>query len=86
MVGQVVQQFKALSAIMREMGNELFRLLTDVSGEPFWTVVAESTVEKIDEFFAMERTLMSSEAVRKAIAGYHDLVNGGRREIYRIES
>ena len=29
---------------------------------------------------------MANEAVRKAMAGYHDLVTGGRREIYRVES
>jgi hypothetical protein len=34
----------------------------------------------------MERTLTTNETVRKALAGYHDVVVGGRREIYRLEN
>jgi hypothetical protein len=83
---RMVDRFKAVSTVMREMGFEPFRVLSDVAGGPFWTVVAETTVEKTDDFFAMERKLMSNEAVRKALAGYHDVVTGGRREIYRLES
>jgi hypothetical protein len=85
-VRQMVEKFKAISNAMREMGHEPFRLLTDVSGDPFWTLVAETNVEKIDDFFAMEQKLMSSESLRSAMAGYHDIVSSGRREIYRVES
>lgn len=85
-VAQMVDKFRALSTVMREMGYEPFRLLTDVSGGPFWTLVAETAVGKTDDFFAMERSLMSNEAVRKTMAGYHDLVTSGRREIYRLEN
>jgi len=85
-VRQMVEKFKAISSAMREMGHEPFRLLTDVSGDPFWTLVAETNVEKIDDFFAMEQKLMSSESLRSAMAGYHDIVSSGRREIYRVES
>ena len=56
-----------------------------MSGEPFWTLVAETSVEKIDDFFAMEQKLMASEALRGAMAGYHDL-SAGKREIYKVES
>ena len=84
-VGQMVDKFKALSTAMRDMGHEPFRLLTDVSGDPFWTVVAEATVGSVDEFFAIECKLRESEAVRQAMTGYHDLVTSGRREIYRVE-
>ena len=83
---RMVDRFKAVSTVMREMGFEPFRVLSDVAGGPFWTVVAETTVEKTDDFFAMERKLMSNEAIRKTLAGYHDVVTGGRREIYRLES
>ena len=43
-------------------------------------------VEKIDDFFAMEQKLMASDALRGAMAGDHDVVNAGKREIYRVES
>lgn len=84
-VRQMVEKFKTISTAMREMGYGPMRLLTDVSGDPFWTVVAETNVEKLDDFFAMEQKLMASEALRTAMTGYHDLVTSGRREIYRVE-
>ena len=85
-VRQMVEKFRALSSALEEMGQEPLRLLTDVSGEPFWTIVAEAKVERIDDFFTVEQELMANESLRKTMADYHDLVNGGRREIYRIES
>jgi hypothetical protein len=85
-VRQMVEKFKGISALVKGMGHEPLRLLTDVSGEPFWTVVAEAKVEKIDDFFAMEQAMMANEDLRKTMADYHDLVQSGRREIYRIES
>jgi hypothetical protein len=85
-VRQMAEKFRAISHALQEMGHEPMRLLTDVTGEPFWTIVAEAKVEKIDDFFAMEQTLMANETLRKTMADYHDFVDSGRREIYRIES
>ena len=85
-VRPMVDKFRTLSATLKEMGHEPLRLLTDVTGEPFWTIVAEATVEKIDDFFVIEQKLMANDAVRTAMADYHDLVVSGRREIYRLES
>ena len=85
-VRQMLEKFKSLSTILKEMGQEPMRLLTDVTGEPFWTIVAEAKVEKVDDFFAVEQTLTANESVRKVMADYHDLVESGRREIFRIES
>jgi hypothetical protein len=82
----MVEKFRAISTLLKDMGHEPMRLLTDVTGEPFWTIVAEATVEKVDDFFAMEQTLMTNEALRKTMADYHDLVGSGRREILRIEN
>jgi hypothetical protein len=85
-VKQMLGKFKVISATMRDMGHEPFRILTDVTGQPFWTLVAEVGVEQVDDFFAMEQTLMANETIGKTMADYHDLVESGRREIYRIES
>ncbi len=85
-VRQMVEKFRSISTALKDMGQEPLRVLTDVTGEPFWTVVAEAKVEKIDDFFEIERRLMANETLRKAMADYHDLVDRGRREIYRIES
>lgn len=85
-VRQMAEKFRAISHALQEMGHEPMRLLTDVTGEPFWTIVAEVQVEKIDDFFAVEQTLTANESVRKVMADYHDLVESGRREIFRVES
>jgi hypothetical protein len=85
-VRPMVEKFRQISMVLKEMGHEPMRLLTDATGEPFWTIVAEATVERLDDFFAMEQTLTANETLRKTMADYHDLVSGGRREIYRIES
>ena len=82
----LIDRFRTLSAALQETGRPPLRLLTDVSGERFWTLVAEATVETVDEFFSIEQTLMGNESVRNAMTGYHELVEHGRREIYRIES
>jgi hypothetical protein len=70
---------------MEGKGMQPFRLLTDVSGEQFWTVVAETEAEDISEFFGREAEIMADEAFGEAMAGYHDLVADGRREIYKVE-
>jgi hypothetical protein len=85
-VRQMVEKFRAISAVLKDMGQEPMRVLTDVTGEPFWTIVAEAKVEKIDDFFVMEQKLTANETLGKAMADYHDLVASGRREILRIEN
>jgi hypothetical protein len=85
-VRQMVEKFGRISAVLKEMGEEPMRLMTDVSGEPFWTVVAEAQVDRIEDFFAVEQKLTANESLRKTMADYHELVESGRREIFRIES
>jgi hypothetical protein len=84
-VRQMVEKFRGISTALKEMKQEPLRLLTDVTGEPYWTIVAEARVERIDDFFAMEQQLTANETLRKTMVDYHDLVESGRREIYRIE-
>jgi hypothetical protein len=85
-VREMVEKFRRISTVMKDMGHEPLRLLTDVSGEPFWTIIAEASIERIDDFFAIERKLMTHETLQTTMADYHDLVESGRREIYRVES
>jgi len=85
-VRPLIDRFRVLSAALEETGRPPLRLLTDVSGEFFWTLVAEVSVETVDEFFAIEEKLMGNESVRNAMGGYHELVERGRREVYRVES
>ena len=85
-VRQMAEKFRAISNVLEELGQKPLRLLTDVTGEPFWTIVAEAQIERIDDFFAIEQKLMANETLRNTMADYHDLVENGRREIYRIVS
>ena len=85
-VRELVDRFRTLSTALEDIGRPPLRLLTDVTGEPFWTLVAEATVETVDEFFTLERTLMDNASVRQAMSGYHDTIQNGRREIYRVEA
>jgi len=84
-VRPLMEGFRVISGALEEHGGTPLRLLTDVSGEPFWTLVVETEVERIEDFLALEPELMANPAVRDAMSGYHDLVENGRREIYRIE-
>jgi len=85
-VGAMVKKFKGVGEVMEKMGFAPFRLMTDVSGERFWTVIAETEVESLGALLEMEERVMSEQAARDAMAGYHDLVDDGRREIYKLES
>ena len=84
-VRQMVEKFKAISTVLTELGHQPLRLLTDVAGQPFWTIVAEAQVDTLDQFFAVEQQLMTNETLRKSMSDYHDLVDSGRREVYRVE-
>jgi hypothetical protein len=85
-VREMVQKFRELSTVLVGMGQEPLRVLTDVTGERFWTIVAEARVERIDDFFAIEKHLMANESLQKTMADYHSLIDRGRREIYRLET
>src|SRR5437764_7875407 len=86
----MVQKFLALDKIGRQIGFGAMRVMTDVSAERYWTVVSEMEVESLEKFEKMmsgtgmdESTGKEFESIMK---GYHDLVDKGRREIYRIEA
>ncbi len=85
-VRQVLEGFRVISAALQEMGRPPMRLMTDVSGEPFWTLVMEMEVERIEESFEVEQAVMKKESVQKGMSGFHEAIIGGRREIYRLET
>ena len=85
-VGELVKKFKALGTVMKEMGLEPFRIYTDVAGEPFWTLMLQRDYESLDDVPAIESKVMGDDRARSAMAGYHELVVSGRREIYKVEA
>jgi len=85
-VGALKKNFKALGEVMKGMGLKPFRIMTDVTGAPFWTLVLVREYDSLDEVPALEEKVMANEKAQAAMAGYHDLVVSGRREIYKLES
>ncbi|MGD2123974.1 MAG: hypothetical protein PVJ76_19640 [Gemmatimonadota bacterium] len=85
-VGELVEKFKAVNGIMQEMGLEPFRIFTDISGEQFWTLVLEREYESLGDYQRLESEVMADPRFGSSMAGYHDLVHQGRREIYKVEA
>ncbi len=88
-VRALVEKFLAMSKLGAKAGMPKMRVMTDFAGERYWTVVAEMEVASMDEFERMMSGAGQSAAVQKEMEeimkGYHDLVDHGRREVYRIE-
>ena len=88
-VRPLVEKFVAMDKLGRKMGFPKMRVMTDVSAERYWTCVSEMEVETLE---VMEK-MMSGEGQKEEdmkefeniMKGYHDLVDYGRREIYKLE-
>ena len=59
------------------------RVLVDAVAN-YWTVVLECEFESLADFEHHLAEYGRRDDVREAMAGYMDLVEGGRREIFRI--
>jgi hypothetical protein len=81
----MVQKFLALSKLMQPMGFGAMRVMTDVSAERYWTVVAEMEVDSLERYAEVSRQTMAMREFQEAMKFYHDLIDQGRREIYQIE-
>jgi hypothetical protein len=81
----MVEKFVALSAMSQKMGFGAMRVMTDVSAERYWTVVSEMEVPSLEAYTEMSRKTMEIPEFQQVMKGYHDLVESGRREIYKIE-
>jgi hypothetical protein len=84
-VKPMVEKFLAMSKVMDKNGMGKIRVLTDVSGERYWTIVAEFEVESLDKFMAMMNNSPQMKEIEPIMKDYHDLVDHGRREIYKVE-
>lgn len=88
-VRPLVEKFLQMAKIGEEAGQPRMRVMTDFAGERYWTVVSEFEVGSMQEFEEMMQGKgMTPEMMKRfetIMEGYHDLVDHGRREIYRIE-
>lgn len=91
-VRPLVEKFVAMSALMEKAGQGRMRVMTDLAAERYWTIVSEFEVESLDGFEKMmsgQDSQMDEESqkeMEELMKGYHDLVDFGRREIYRLEN
>lgn len=89
-VRPMVDKFRRMSDAGEKMGMPRMRVLTDFAGAEYWTVVAEMEVEDLAAFEKMMSAAPQNpddmKQMEEIMTGYHDLVDHGRREIYRIES
>ncbi len=91
-VRPMVDRFLAMSKLNEKMGMGKVKVMTDLSAERYWTIVAEMEVASLQAFEEMmaggapagakEEDMKQFETIMK---GYHDDVVKGRREIYKIE-
>ncbi len=82
----MVEKFVALSTLIQKMGMGTMRVMTDVSAERYWTVVSEREVASLDDLGEKANQTMGSPEFQAVMKGYHDLIEEGRREIYKIET
>jgi hypothetical protein len=88
-VRALVDKFLAMSKLNVKVGMPTMRVMTDFCAERYWMLVAEMEVESVAEFERMmQGGGQSSEDMKEfetIMQGYHELVDHGRREIYKIE-
>ena len=84
-VRPLVEKFKGMNKLMKKMGANSMKIMTDVCAERYWTLVAEVEVESVEEFAKMARESSKDKDFQKIMKGYHELVESGRREIYMLE-
>ena len=88
-VRPMVEKFKAMNKLGSKTGMPPMRIMTDFCAERYWTMVAEMEVESMEAYErAISNENMGGDDMAefgKIMADYHELVESGRREIYKIE-
>jgi hypothetical protein len=88
-VRAMTDKFLTMSRLSEKMKMPKMRVMTDFCAEQYWTVVSEMEVPDLAEFEKMMSTPQGSDEDMKqfeeVMKGYHDLVDHGKREIYKIE-
>src|SRR5258705_13312751 len=88
-VRPMVEKSMAMSKLMQKSGQGKMRVMTDLVGERYWTAIMEFEVKDLKAFDDMMAGAGMSDADKKemenVMKGYHDLVEYGKREIYKVE-
>jgi hypothetical protein len=88
-VKAMVEKSLAMAKLSKKLGQGEMRIMTDFCAERYWTIVTEYEVPSMQAFEEMMQGQgQSSESMKEMeniMKGYHDLVEFGRREIYKVE-
>ena len=88
-VRAMVEKCQVMAKLMKKSGQGELRVMTDLVGERYWTAIMEFEVKDLKAFEDMMAGKGMSEAdtreMDNAMKGYHELVENGKREIYKIE-
>ena len=88
-VRPMVEKFLAMARLNEKLGMGKMRVMTDFCAERYWTIVSEFEVPSMQAFEEMMQGQGQDDATMKeferVMEGYHDLVEYGRREVYKIE-
>ena len=89
-VRAMVKKSVAMAALMEKAGQGKMKIMTDFCAERYWTIVTEYEVADMQEFekgmSGEGNTEEMNKEFEKLMEGYHDLVDHGRREIYKLET
>lgn len=88
-VRPMVEKFVAMSKLGERLGMPRMRVMTDFCAERYWTLVSEMEVSDLQAFEEMMASPQGSaedmKQFEEIMKGYHDLVDYGKREIYKLE-
>jgi len=88
-VRPMTEKFLSMSKLNEKLKMPRMKVMTDFCAEQYWTVVAEMEVPDLGAFEKMMSNPQGSSEDMKQfeelMKGYHDLVDHGKREIYKIE-
>lgn len=89
-VRPLVEKFTAMSKLSEKVGMPKMRVMTDFCAERYWTIVAEMEVPTLQAFEDMMQNPQGSaedmKEMENLMKDYHDFVDHGKREIYKIEA
>lgn len=88
-VRPMVEKFLTMARLTEQAGQGRMRVMTDFCAERYWTIVCEFEVPSLQAFEEMMQgsgmTPEMGQEMERVMTGYHDLVEYGRREIYKVE-
>ncbi len=88
-VRAMTDKFIAMSKLAEKVGRPRMRIMTDFCAERYWTVVSEMEVADLQTFEQMmaspEGSSDDMKQMEEIMKDYHDLIDHGKREIYKLE-